>query len=63
MKEIRIAHRFGQYVVECKDNNGQWVLTEPGQCSFGYREDAQDYVDGWLSNGGMVQVSDFEWFC
>jgi hypothetical protein len=62
-KEIRIAKRFGQYVVEGKDGS-EWVAIEPGQCSFGDRDDAQDYVDGWLSNSGdMVQVSDFEWFC
>jgi hypothetical protein len=62
-KEIRIACRCGQYVVEGKDGS-EWVAIEPGQCSFGDRDDAQDYVDGWLSNSGdMVQVSDFEWFC
>ena len=57
--QIRIRESHGQYVVETLDNNGVWTLTEPGQCSFSDRDDAQDYVDGWLVNEcGMVQVAD-----
>ena len=58
-KQIRIREAHGQYIVEAMDNNGVWVLTEPGQCSFGDRDEAQDYVDGWInSTVNMVQVAD-----
>ena len=57
-KQIRIREAHGQYVAEGLDNNGVWVLVEPGQCCFGNRDDAQDYVDGWLSStANMVQVA------
>ena len=62
-KEIRIAKAFGKYTVQGKDGS-EWVGIEPGQCSFDSRDEAQDYVDGWLANEcHMVQVADFEWFC
>lgn len=60
-KQIRIQHSFANYVVEALDSNGVWIAAEPGQCSFETREEAQDYVDGWLANErNMVQAVDVE---
>lgn len=60
-KQIRIREAHGQYVVEAMDNNGVWVLVEPGQCSFESRDEAQDYVDGWIANEcNMIQAADVE---
>ena len=62
-KEIRISKAFGKYTVQGKDGN-EWVAIEPGQCSFDDRDEAQEYVNGWLANEcNMIQVADFEWFC
>ena len=59
-KQIRIRETADRkYTVEALDNNGVWVLAEPGQCSFETREEAQDYVDGWIANeANMVQAAD-----
>lgn len=58
-KQIRIRLSHGQFIVESVDNNGVWVLTEPGQCSFDNQDDAQDYVDGWIAaTANMVQVAE-----
>ncbi len=56
MRRIRISELFGAYHVEGLDDNGVWVSIEPGSDEFDSREEAQDYVDGWLNaSEGYVQ--------
>lgn len=57
--QLRIASRFGSFVVEGLDSNGVWVAIEPGQCTFENREEAQEYADRWIDcTDGMTQAED-----
>lgn len=48
--------------VETIDHNGTWVVAEPGVSGdFATREDAQEYVDGWLAAGDNEQAADAKW--
>ena len=56
---LRIANRFGSFVVEGLDRNGVWVSIEPGQCTFVTREEAQEYADRWMDcTDGLTQAED-----
>jgi len=60
MSQIRIANRFGSFVVESLDSNGVWVMAD-SNCTFETRDQAQECVDGFLDAvDGLVQVDDIE---
>ena len=46
--QIRIAERFGKFVVESLDSNDVWVVAEPGASTFSSLTESQECVDRWL---------------